>query len=337
MHGILDITSASTVTVSSVFTDLTNQIGSTTTPVAIAGLPDGLRLRLTQQKNADNKTTSIQLQLTGNASAHAKADNTSFTLTLQSALFDVSTDYSPADIVFDFDLVFGNHSYWSERTYFQAFPYDDKLWVLGGQDQNSDRLNDIWTSSNGGTNWSKIAVLENHWEGRHSHQAFLYDDKLWVLAGQGHNKLNDIWISSDQAINWEQVSASGHWRDRYGHQAFAYDNKLWVLGGLATDLNPFLKDIWKSADGGENWSNITVETSRYYHQAFAYDDKLWILGGVSGITTTNDIQTSSDGGATWSEIAFSEPRWSERNSHQAFVYDDKLWVLGGGKGTNVLQ
>ena len=337
MHGILDITSASTVTVSSVFTDLTNQIGSTTTPVAIAGLPDGLNLRLTQQKNADNKTTHIQLQLTGNASAHAKADNTSFTLTLQSALFDVSTDYSSADIVFDFDLVFGEGGFWSGRNLFQAFPYDDKLWVLGGENQNSDKFNDIWTSSNGGTNWSKVTVLGNHWSGRHSHQAFAYDDKLWVLGGQGDGRLNDVWRSSNQGKSWQQVPASGHWSSRLGHQAFAYNDKLWVLGGAShSSFGGWKKDIWTSSDGGSNWSEVTVSepqwNNRYYHEAFPYDNKLWVLGGGI-VNVTNDIWNSSDGGATWSEIAFSEPRWSERTSHQAFVYDDKLWVLGGVDGT----
>ena len=336
MLAILDITTA---TLSGVFdTDIADSIGSTTTPVAIAGLPTGLNLELTQQKNADNKTTHIELQLTGSASAHAKADNTSFTLTLQSALFDVSTDYSSADIVFDFDLVFGEGGFWSKRRYFQAFPYDDKLWVLGGQNQNGNNLNDIWTSSNGGTNWSKVAVLGNHWEGRESHQAFAYDDKLWVLGGQGESsgRLNDIWTSSNQGINWQQVPASGHWSKSYSHQSFSYQDKFWTLGGFGIAsgqaANSYRNDIWTSADGGSTWSEITVSESQWAvrlgHQAFAYNDKLWVLGG-GNINHFNDIWTSSDGGSTWSEVTVSGQQWAERSIHQAFAYDDKLWVLGG--------
>ena len=110
-----------------------------------------------------------------------------------------------------------------------------KLWVLGGH--GSNLTNDIWMSTNGGTNWSQVAVDGEHWFRRDGHQAFAYDRKLWVLGGRVFDgtsfpNANDIWWSSDGGTNWTEVSVNGlHWSARQLHQAFAYDSKLWVLGG----------------------------------------------------------------------------------------------------------
>ena len=57
---------------------------------------------------------------------------------------------------------------------YQAFAYDDKLWVLGGTTTNSnggEKQNDIWSSINGGTNWSEVEVTGSHWTARSGFQA----------------------------------------------------------------------------------------------------------------------------------------------------------------------
>ena len=124
-------------------TDLTNQIGTSAVPVTISGLPDGLKLQITKQTGG---VQGIQLSLIESATAHQRdIDNTSFKVTFLEEFFTVPNDYISSNIDFDFDIIFGS-AHWSKRRYPQAFTYDDKLWVLGGQDNNNDK-NDIWTSS----------------------------------------------------------------------------------------------------------------------------------------------------------------------------------------------
>ena len=194
---------------------LGNRVGDTSIPVTIDGLPDGLSVTLTQT------STGVELNLTGNANAHTKKDNASFNLTLLSGFFDTSALYTPADISFSFDIVFGGKS-WAPRTVYQAFIYDDKIWILAGNNGTSNYQNDIWSSADSGLTWDEVSPTATHWSSRIGHQSFVYDDKIWVLGGFGDNSYkNDIWGSADSGLTWTEVSPSEtHWSSRIGHQSF---------------------------------------------------------------------------------------------------------------------
>ena len=305
-------------------TDLSNQNGIPTSPATISALPNGLSLQFSKQVNG------FQIRLTGIATSHAKKiDNTAFNLTLLPDFFVFSDDYTSDDVSFDFDIIFG--TLWRPRNGHQAFAYDDKLWVLGGYNGTS-YLNDIWTSTDKGTNWSQVTVNNSHWSARSLYQAFAYDDKLWVLGGFNNNSLNDIWASADKGTNWSQVTVTGsRWSTRYNLQAFAYDDKLWVSAGF------YEGDIWTSSDKGTNWTETTINSSDwsviYGHQAFAYDDKLWVLGGLSD-ADWDGIWTSDDQGVNWHQVLVVGNHWQDRNLHQAFAHDNKLWALGGNTGAD---
>ena len=160
-------------------TDLVNKIGTPASPVTISGLPDGLKLQISKQANG------FQLRLTGNATSHQKKiDNTSFTLTLLADFFTFSEDYNPSEITFDFEIIFGNGR-WSPRYGHEAFVYDDKIWVIGGESQ--EVKNDIWYSDDKGNNWKEVspATDSTKWAIRFGHQSFVYDNKIWVLGGTG--------------------------------------------------------------------------------------------------------------------------------------------------------
>ena len=139
-------------------------------------------------------------------------------------------------------------SHWAGRYYFEAFGYDDKLWVLGGSTHvnGNSQKDDIWYSTNGGTNWSEVVVNDTHWSARAGLQSFAHDDKLWVLGGRetGGLKKRDIWNSSDGGTNWETVPIMGtELLELEFFQAFADDDKIWVLGGIGR--NDKLQDyIW---------------------------------------------------------------------------------------------
>ena len=276
---------------------LGNRAGDTSIPVTIDGLPDGLSVALTQT------STGVELDLTGNANAHTKKDdNTNFNLTFLSGFFDTSALYTSADISFSFDIVFGGKIRWSSRSYHQSFVYEDKIWVLGGQQntiagvQSQKPLNEIWTIKNKGSNSTEVSVTGSYWlTGRYLHQSFVYDNKIWILGGfdGDDSRKNDIWNSADGGVTWSEVSPiNTYWSARSGHQAFVYDNKIWVLGGFDSGNK---NDIWNSADGGVTWNEVSPNgthwSARNTHQSFVYDDKIWVMGGEDDNGYTNDIWT----------------------------------------------
>ena len=317
---------------------LNNRSADENIPITVESLPNGLSIQLNLVTNAEKVTINVLLQ--GNSVNHVgRENNTKFAMTLASDLFVGNTDNMNVSFEFNLNFII---SRWSPRLSHQSFVHDDKVWVLGGTETGSDdsRLNDIWTSSDGGVNWQKVTTVGTIWSARSGHQAFAYNQKLWVVGGDnGNTRLNDIWTSSDGGVNWQQVTTVGTiWSARTTHQAFPYNEKLWVIGGLD---NGTLNDVWTSSDEGINWQKVTptgtksagtLWSERRGHQAFGYDNKIWVLGGENflGIPSSDLMFFSSDGGASWIETTEADPIWIARFEHQAFVYDDMIWVLGGG-------
>ena len=92
---------------------------------------------------------------------------------------------------------------WSGRSLFQALVHNDTLFVLGGSSGFLNEKNDIWSSTDKGTKWTQVPVTGTHWSVRDGLQAFVYDNKIWILGGFVTH--NDIWTSADGGTNWQEV------------------------------------------------------------------------------------------------------------------------------------
>ena len=64
------------------------------------------------------------------------------------------------------------------------------MFILGG------RLNDVWSSSDGGINWD-LVTNSAAWSTRSGHTSVVSDSKIYVLGGSGSIIKNDVWSSSD--------------------------------------------------------------------------------------------------------------------------------------------
>lgn len=226
----------------------------------------------------------------------------------------------------------------SERYMHQLVEFNNKLWVIGGDDGNgSSYFNDIWSSSDG-TNWTQETIIGTQFSLRRNHQAVAFNNKLWVIGGNAQpfplhatDKVNDVWSSSD-GINWTQEIAVGAtFSPRSYHQAVAFNNKLWVIGGSSTE--GYSNDVWSSSDG-KNWTQESIIgdfiSERSGHQVIVFNNKLWIIGGVDNTSNQglNDIWSSSDG-TNWIQETVIGTHFSERYHHQVVAYDKKLWLITG--------
>lgn len=88
---------------------------------------------------------------------------------------------------------------WLNRQFHEVAVFDDKLWVLEGFRLNynlySDgvgpyggNLNDVWYSADGET-WHEVP--DTPWARRHAASVFVYDNALWMVAG--NNMQPDVW------------------------------------------------------------------------------------------------------------------------------------------------
>lgn len=170
-------------------------------------------------------------------------------------------------------------AHWSKRFAMAAAVYDNKIWVMGGNDE-ADDVNDVWYSSDG-KNWTN-ANASSHWDARRYPATAVLNSKLWLYGGETNN--DEVW-STINGSSWTNANANSHWDGRSNFQGLTAANKLWVIGGFNTDpgINP--EDVWYSSDGN-SWTRATAkapfgsEYNRY--AAVVFDNKIWLFGGRLG-------------------------------------------------------
>ena len=215
---------------------------------------------------------------------------------------------------------------WSARSGHTSVVFDNKIWVMGGQDVNLNKRNDVWYSTDG-VNWTQ-ATVNAGWSARFLPTSVVFDNKMWVMGGQDLSGLrNDVWYSSDGA-NWTRACASAGWTGRANHTSVVFNNKIWVIGGWGSSDR---RDVWYSSDG-INWTCATANagwSARNGHTSVVFDNKMWVICGLSDTVDRNDVWYSSDG-INWTQ-ATDSAGWSGsvRTGHTSVVCDNKMWVLGG--------
>jgi len=209
--------------------------------------------------------------------------------------------------------------------------FEDKVWVIGGAPHPGNRVNDVWSSIDGGL-WNQVTPSAA-FPSRASHTSVEFDNKLWVIGGYASNYTNDIWSSND-GVNWTNVSSNIPFIARDNHTTVVFDNKIWVMGGESGSLQ-ILDDVWNSSDG-ITWEQVnTVGTfpPKSRHSAVVFDNKIWLIAGLGIDGSKKGVWNSSDG-ITWSEVTAATP-FVSRYYHTTTAFDNKLWVIGGITSGNI--
>ncbi len=172
---------------------------------------------------------------------------------------------------------------WVPRALHTSTVFDNRLWVIGGEDGASMiDLSDVWSSPDGVV-WTK-ETDSAPWGPRRSHATTVFANQLWVLGGLasgfGGAPKGDAWSSSD-GINWLLATSSAA-GGRAGHTAFSYLGFIWMAGGNGSSPAEIKhhNDLWYSVDG-VNW---TLEgagpwSERQHHTSEVFGGRPWILGG----------------------------------------------------------
>lgn len=218
--------------------------------------------------------------------------------------------------------------------------FDNKLWVIGGDDEvitdewwQTNLKNDVWYSSDG-MSWTE-ATNAAQFSTRIDPTSVVFDGKIWIIGGYEGDATykNDVWYSSD-GITWTQATSSAPFSPRNRHTSVVFDDKIWVIGGYASEYEyegEDQNDVWYSSDG-ITWTEATDAapfSAREGHSSVVFDDKMWVIGGNDG-EDKNDAWYSSDG-VNWTEATAAAP-FSKRYNHTSVIFDDKMWVIAGYGG-----
>lgn len=82
---------------------------------------------------------------------------------------------------------------WPGRIWSTSVVYRNRLWVLGGFQSEPEwkNLDDVWYSADG-REWHELKS-DISWSPRHELSACVFDNKLWVVAGNEWPLKNDVW------------------------------------------------------------------------------------------------------------------------------------------------
>src|SRR5262245_1959449 len=124
-----------------------------------------------------------------------------------------------------------------------TLPFQDRIWIMGGEGTDGAERNDVWSSADGVT-WT-MATDAAAWSPRGLAAGVVFQGKMWLIDGA---RRGDVWSSAD-GVQWSSMPQPAPFTGRYGHCALVFDDKLWILGGYGA-AGTQINDVWSSTDGG---------------------------------------------------------------------------------------
>ncbi|HWV14197.1 MAG TPA: Ig-like domain-containing protein [Cellvibrio sp.] len=217
------------------------------------------------------------------------------------------------------------NSGFSSRIGHKIVAFNERLWLIGGNDwkldylipgEDNGRKNDIW-SSNDGITWTQ-QLAHASFSPRSDHQVVVFNNQLWLIGGNDKTgDKNDIWSSSN-GITWVEHTGDTDSPPASHFQAVVFNDKLWLIGNNGDD-------VWSSTDGIQ-WTHEALTSSfspRENHKVVVHNSKLWLIGGYD----KNDVWSSVDG-LSWVEHT-QHAAFSPRHDFQLSSFDGKLVISGG--------
>ena len=192
------------------------------------------------------------------------------------------------------------------------------IYVIGGYITGADR---VWRSSDG-DNWAQVTMSASTTFSARSNHSSVYipsgaNAGMYVIGGFGAStRLNDVWKSTDGGATWTRVTADAGFSARNTHSSVYIPSGanagMYVIGGrTGGGASSLVNDVWKSTDGGVNWTRVTANAAfavRSLHSSVAFGQAIYVFGGrgVSG-NHYNDVWKSTDGGVNWVNVHKTTP------------------------------
>ncbi|PTY38435.1 hypothetical protein BGP77_12040 [Saccharospirillum sp. MSK14-1] len=226
--------------------------------------------------------------------------------------------------------------FFSARSAHAMAVFNNQLWVIGGQDDGGQTLNDVWSSSDG-VSWRQRTEAAE-FVPRQPGDAVVFNELLWLFSGWDNGRpVEDIWVS-DNGTTWVRKDTPQTFNDYYGGRVVVFDaglgEQLWRVG--ATHRNDGSRNNVLVSSNGIDWEVLTNDAAFGDHDGelvvFDAGDgqgrQLWRVGGENQPDT---IWASSDG-IVWKKIT-SSAGFGARYATEVVAFDDgqgeQLWLIGG--------
>jgi len=173
--------------------------------------------------------------------------------------------------------------------------------LLTSQDGWALRGEQLYATHTGGESWREITPPNL---GRRSLSAvhFLDARRGWALlagAGETEGPSYALAVTGDGGVTWRVASlpllTSGDLDANMAeaHLFFIDPSAGWLVLRRATGANFDVGDLFRTMDGGETWTRLSIPIGDAVY--FATRDDGWVAGGAAG----DELYRTRDGGVTW--------------------------------------
>ena len=196
---------------------------------------------------------------------------------------------------------------WEERSDFNLFAYDNKLWLIGGDNNNkagTTWYNDVWSSDDGIT-WTQV-IQHGPWETRNSMSVTTHNNKMYLIGGHSlmsWHAYQDIWESSN-GKDWVKVGSIsddllGVTEARHGiaeHTVTKFNDEYYLIGGQLSSAFYAHRRVLKSKDM-VNWEVALTPTpwENYSGNNLSFLRPFVYKGNLAFIINTGAIKVADTG------------------------------------------
>ena len=155
--------------------------------------------------------------------------------------------------------------------------------IFGGSDEKGQFCTDLALYSIEAREWTLLPPLPDAPTGRQFHSSVLFEDWMYVFAGNSNGYYNDLHRFHVERHLWEPVRALGEPPSpRAGHTAVVYGKSMFVHGGY--DKNGLsCHDLHEFSFETNMWKLLTAKgispPDTFHHAAVAYQGSMYVLGG----------------------------------------------------------
>lgn len=237
---------------------------------------------------------------------------------------------------------------WSGRHVFPVVVHNDRIYVLGGDQNSGSYQSDVHSWDGLETSDWVVETTSAPWGQRAGHIGFSLGDYIYVGFGQTVTNLTpapstyftDLWRSLD-GQTWELVTdkAPCSYRGYFCNTAPVLNGEAYFIGGGTYDTTDFptreyKNDVYAMNEDGEfrlvSSGKPSVLSKLMYHNLIAHDGKLWVMGGYNG-SDQKKVFSSVDGG-TWTE--HTSP-WGVRHAALLLSYNGAMYFGTGMNATDM--
>lgn len=288
----------------------------------------------------EDVTYTVFLDTNSNPSTIIASDLTSTTFSLPTNLERITNYYwkvvatdthgerTTSSEVFNFttlalrETLIVENAAFSGRSDHLSAVFDDKIWVVGGDNYSTSTIyQDVWYSEDG-SNWTMASNSTPFTVRSNSSSLLKYETALCFIDSFE----KEVYFTYD-GNNWYLATSTPDFPNYTISKAFVFNNKLWLLMGENIGTSNF--QLWSSTNGVV-WNLESSDTGIVTRSNFdltVYNNEIWLTSGfLGGSNNAGDLWKSNDG-VNWTLVSEGA---AQLNGHKLEAFDDILWILFGG-------